>query len=89
MTHHDAPSAAGGDCARLMCWIVLCALPAAALCLPLPPQDCLEQVVGMEPDAALGVLGALWPLCMLQRDLQDHATLVLRKVMFGRDVAAR
>lgn len=35
------------------------------------------------------LLVALWPLCQRMRSLQDYIILVLRKIMFARDVNSR
>ena len=52
-------------------------------------QDCLQNFLALPPDGALALLLAGWPLCAARRELQDYLVLLLRKVMFSRDVGAR
>jgi hypothetical protein len=37
-----------------------------------PLKDCLGQFAALPPAAAMALLRALWPLCRVRRELQDH-----------------
>lgn len=37
-----------------------------------PLKDCLAQFATLPPAAAMALLRALWPLCRVRRELQDH-----------------
>lgn len=52
-------------------------------------KDCLQNFSVLSPEAAHALLVALWPLCQRMPALQDHVVLVLRKVMFARDINSR
>lgn len=52
-------------------------------------KDCLGSFAGLSADAALVLLLALWPLCRVRSDLQDHVIMLLRKMMYRQDVGGR
>lgn len=52
-------------------------------------KDCLSSFAGLSADAALVLLLALWPLCRVRSDLQDHVIMLLRKMMYRQDVGGR
>lgn len=52
-------------------------------------KDCLAAFGALPADAALVLLRALWPLCLVRSDLQDHVVMLLRKLMYRQDVAGR
>ena len=56
-------------------------------------RDALKSLVEpfplLPPDAACGVLAALWPLARQRADLQDMLVLVLRKSMFSSALSSR
>lgn len=69
----------------------ICRSQPALLCQHLPQlKECLAQLPALgSDDAALALLLALWPLCRLHADLQDHLLLLLRKALISREVACR
>jgi hypothetical protein len=69
----------------------ICRSQPALLCQHLPQlKECLGQLPSLgADDAALALLLALWPLCRLHKELQDHLIMLLRKAMYGRDVGCR
>lgn len=68
----------------------LCRAQPALLAGHLQPlKDCLAHFAGLPPEAAMALLRALWPLCRVRRELQDHVVMLLRKVMYGRDANSR
>lgn len=52
-------------------------------------KECLSSFAGLSADAALVLLLALWPLCRVRSDLQDHVIMLLRKMMYRQDVGGR
>lgn len=51
----------------------LCASQPGLLAGHLQPlKDCLAHFAGLPPEAAMALLRALWPLCRVRRELQDH-----------------
>ena len=58
---------------------------SACVCLP---AGCLPTPGGALR-ALQALLAALWPLCQRMRALQDYVILVMRKIMFARDVNSR
>lgn len=69
----------------------ICRSQPELLCQHLPQlKECLAQLPALgSDDAALALLLALWPLCRLHSDLQDHLLLLLRKALISREVACR
>ncbi|GBF90249.1 hypothetical protein Rsub_03382 [Raphidocelis subcapitata] len=68
----------------------LCAAQPALLAAHTQPlKDCLSHFAALPPEAAMALLRALWPLCRVRRELQDHVIMLLRKVMYGRDPNSR
>ena len=49
----------------------------------------MEGFALQAPDVSLALVLALWPLTRLRQDLKQYFVKVLRKAMYGRDVASR